>query len=221
MALLASIGDALERIEAAVAPLRRRRRQLRVSTVETFASNWLLPRLASFRAAHPEIELSVSTSRRVVDFAAEDVDCAIRHGNGDWPQVSVRPLFRETLVPVTAPGTGSSEAPDWPIISARSRYGDWGEWWNGSGQPAAMPVPAIIVENRAQALAAADAGAGVALTDARYVSRRLISGELVQLGPVVTRAEGYYLVHSNRTRNPRYVAAFSDWLAAQVEILSI
>jgi hypothetical protein len=54
LALLAAMGDAIEKIEAAVAPLQRRRRQLRLSTVSTFASNWLLPRLRDFQARHPD-----------------------------------------------------------------------------------------------------------------------------------------------------------------------
>jgi DNA-binding transcriptional LysR family regulator len=119
-ALLSVIGDAINRIEAAVEPIRRRRSQLRISTVATFASHWLLPRLSEFRARHPDIEVALATTRRAIDLEAEDFDCAIRHGRGNWPGLTATLLFRETLAPVAAPGTdqnleGSS------IIRARSR----------------------------------------------------------------------------------------------------
>ena len=80
--LLSSMGDALERIEAAVQPFRRDRGQIRLSTVATFASHWLIPRLPEFQARHPRIEVAISTTTRAVDFKREDLDCAIRHGRG-------------------------------------------------------------------------------------------------------------------------------------------
>ena len=102
-ALLAAVGDALERIEGAFEPFLRRRRELRLSTVATFASLWLIPRLPPFQVRWPRIELSIATTRRAVDFAAEDWDCAIRHGLGAWPGVAATLLFKETLVPVATP----------------------------------------------------------------------------------------------------------------------
>src|SRR6202163_4530252 len=80
--LLASMGDALERIEAAVQPFRRDRGQIRLSTVSTFASHWLIPRVAEFQARHPQIEVAIFTTTRPVDLRKEDMDCAIRHGRG-------------------------------------------------------------------------------------------------------------------------------------------
>ena len=57
--LLSSMGDALDRIEAAVQPFRRDRGQIRLSTVSTFASHWLIPRIAAFQAQHPRIEVAI------------------------------------------------------------------------------------------------------------------------------------------------------------------
>src|SRR5690242_13036657 len=69
--LLASVGDALERIEAAIQPFQRDRGQIRLSTVATFASHWLIPRLADFQARHPRLEVAISTTTRPVDLARE------------------------------------------------------------------------------------------------------------------------------------------------------
>ncbi|TPE46888.1 LysR substrate-binding domain-containing protein [Amaricoccus solimangrovi] len=214
-ALLAATGDALDRIEAAAAPLRRRRQEVRLSTVDTLASNWLLPRLPAFRRAHPEIAITILTTRRAVDLATEDIDCAIRHGRGGWPGLAADPLFRETLVPVAMPGAARGPAAGWPVIRARARFGDWERWWRATGQGGAPAEAGILVENRAQALEAARAGAGVALTDARYVEAALASGQLVALGPVVALEEAYHFLRAPNPRNPRHVEALRVWLLGQ------
>src|SRR6201996_1776286 len=102
--LLASMGDALERIDAAVQPFQRDRGQIRLSTVATFASHWLIPRIAQFQARHPRIEVAIFTTTRPVDLKKEAMDCAIRRGRGGWKGLSSALLFKETLMPVAAPG---------------------------------------------------------------------------------------------------------------------
>ncbi|MFG1377652.1 LysR substrate-binding domain-containing protein [Xanthobacter autotrophicus] len=221
IALLAAMGDAIGKIEAAVAPLQRRRREIRLSTVNTLAANWLLPRLPRFLRAHPGIEIAVLTTQRVVDLDAEDVDCAIRNGSGDWPGVEATLLFRETLVPAAAPGLVPDLAPDlapssaWPLIRARARFRDWPRWWQASGQKGAAPEGGIVVENRAQALEAALAGVGIVLTDARYLDAHLASGRLRVLGPAIELDTGFYLVRNKATRNPRNMDAFARWLIGE------
>ncbi|HEY0913046.1 MAG TPA: LysR substrate-binding domain-containing protein, partial [Bradyrhizobium sp.] len=133
--LLSSMGDALDRIEAAVEPFRRDRGQIRLSTVATFASHWLIPRIAQFQARHPRIEVAIFTTTRPVDLKQEAMDCAIRHGRGGWKGLSSVLLFKETLMPVAAPGVAdrfsSSPGRDWhraPLIRARSRFMDWSNW---------------------------------------------------------------------------------------------
>ncbi|MFG1372291.1 LysR substrate-binding domain-containing protein [Xanthobacter oligotrophicus] len=214
-ALLAAMGDAIERIEAAVAPLQRRRRQIRLSTVNTLAANWLLPRLPDFQRAHPGIEIAVLTTQRVVDLDEEDVDCAIRNGSGAWPDVAATLLFRETLVPVAAPGLALGPASSWPVIRARARYRDWPLWWQGAGQGGTVPGSSIVVENRAQALEAALAGGGVVLTDARYIGGHVASGRLQVLGPAVELDTGNYFVRRKVSRNQRHVDALERWLVEQ------
>src|SRR5580698_3344233 len=101
--LLSSMGDALDRLQAAVEPFRRDRGQIRLSTVATFASHWLIPRIAQFQARHPRIEVAIFTTTRAIDLQQEDMDCAIRHGRGGWKGLSSTLLFKETLMPVAAP----------------------------------------------------------------------------------------------------------------------
>jgi DNA-binding transcriptional LysR family regulator len=210
-ALLSVIGDAINRIEAAVEPIRRRRSQLRISTVATFASHWLLPRLPEFRARHPDIEVALATTRRAIDLEAEEFDCAIRHGRGNWPGLTATLLFRETLAPVAAPGTdqnleGSS------IIRARSRFRDWARWWSASQHGGKPSEAGLVVDSRAQALEAALAGGGIAMIDMAYVGAHLTAGRLQLLGAPVILDEGYYLVRRSVCRNARLLSSFENWI---------
>jgi DNA-binding transcriptional LysR family regulator len=210
-ALLLTMGDALERIEASVKPLLRRRSQLRISTVGTFASHWLLPRVAEFQRLHPDIEIALTTSRRTVDLATEDFDCAIRHGTSDWPGLTSSLLFRESLVPVAAPGV-QHDLHDGCIIRARSRFQDWNMWWKASGMRGKPSESGLLVDTRAQALEAALAGAGIAAMDNAYIGQHLSTDRLRVAGPSVALKEGYYLVHRPTQRNGRLNDAFKAWI---------
>jgi LysR family glycine cleavage system transcriptional activator len=49
-----------------------------------FAAKWLVHRIGRFSAAYPDIDLRISASLHHVDFAREDIDLAVRHGDGNW-----------------------------------------------------------------------------------------------------------------------------------------
>jgi DNA-binding transcriptional LysR family regulator len=217
--LLASMGDALERIEAAVQPFQRDRGQIRLSTVSTFASHWLIPRLVQFQAGHPQIEVAISTTTRPVDLRKEDMDCAIRHGRGAWKGLSSSLLFRETLMPIASPAVADRFSPsasrnwrDAPLIRAKSRFMDWSKWQKFDQEFAKRRPKWLTVETRAQALDAAVAGAGVALMDMAYLVTLLAEGRVKTLaGRPLPLQAGYYFVHAPNVRNLHLVALLRDW----------
>lgn len=220
-ALLAGIGDALERIEGAVQPLRNRRSQVRLSTVATFASHWLIPHLPDLQSRHPDIEIAISTTRRPVDFGVENVDCAIRHGLGKWDGLHATLLFQETLVPVAIPDVADrldhrgieASFGSVALIRARSRYLDWSVWWRSVGRSGTPPESGIVVETRANALEAALAGVGVAMIDMAYVGQSVADGRLRLLSArPVQLSEGYYFVHPQGIAKKRLINAVRDWL---------
>jgi len=217
--LIGSMGDALDRIEAAVQPFRRDRGQIRLSTVSTFASHWLIPRIAGFQAQHPRIEVAILTTTRTVDLAGEEVDCAIRHGRGGWKGVAATLLFHETLMPIAAPAIAgrfkAGKKPDLhsaPLIRARSRFMDWANWKKQDPMPAGRRIKWLTVETRAQALDAAIAGAGVALMDMAYIGTAVTEGRLQTLAERPLRLPtGYYFVHRPEARNLHLLTLLRDW----------
>jgi DNA-binding transcriptional LysR family regulator len=218
--LLGSVGDALDRIDAAVQPFRRHRGQIRLSTVATFASHWLIPRVADFQAHHPRIEVVISTTTRVVDLASEDCDCAIRHGRGTWKGIASTLLFEETLMPIAAASVAgrisSNTRQGWqgiPLIRARSRFMDWSRWQKAERATANKPAKWLTVETRAQALDAALAGAGIALTDMAYIGAHVADGRLKMLAETPLQLPtGYYFVHPADARNLHLVLLLRDFV---------
>src|SRR5258708_19927704 len=97
------MGDALGGMESGGQTFRGDRGEIRLSTVSTFASHWLIPRLPQFQARHPGLEVAIFTTTRAVDFKKESIDCAIRHGRGTWKGLASTLLFKETLMPIAAP----------------------------------------------------------------------------------------------------------------------
>src|SRR5712691_4855522 len=102
---LAVVRDALDRIALGTDRLVQRQSAgvLTVSTSPDFAAKWLVHRLGRFAEAHPEIDLRVSATLHHVDFAREQVDLAVRHGDGNWPGLETVRLSSEQLFAVCSP----------------------------------------------------------------------------------------------------------------------
>jgi DNA-binding transcriptional LysR family regulator len=224
-ALLGGLGDAVLRMEAAIEALRVDRSSIRLTTVATLASCWLLPRLSRLQAVHPHLQLAISTTTRAVDFSGDEFDCGIRHGMGLWPGLESTLLFQETLV-LAGPSSlllrinGKNIARSLhsvPIIEARTRRGDLARWWYGNGFEGTPPRAKLVVENRSQALAAACAGSGLTTTDARFIGALGLNTAIGRVpGHEVALAEGNYFIVPPRHASRRNIKLFRAWLMSEV-----
>src|SRR5262245_49989621 len=99
------IRNALDQISTGTDRLLKHQRtgRLTVSISPDFAAKWLVPRLGHFTEAHPEIDLRISATMPHVDFAREDIDIAVRHGEGDWAGLHATRLCAEQLFAVCSP----------------------------------------------------------------------------------------------------------------------
>jgi LysR family glycine cleavage system transcriptional activator len=102
---LGVVRDAFDQIAAGTERIVQRQKSsvLTISTSPDFAAKWLVNRLGRFSETHPEIDLRISATVHHIDFAHEDVDLAIRHGDGDWAGLDVVRLCSERLFPVCSP----------------------------------------------------------------------------------------------------------------------
>src|ERR1700704_2231699 len=139
---LAVVRDALDRIAVGTERLVQRQTSgaLTVSTSPDFAAKWLGHRLGGFAEAHPDIDLRVSATMHHVDFAREDVDLAVRHGDGNWAGHDVVRLCSEQLFAVCSPKLvsapqGVSKPSDllkFPLLHLDDRAA-WSQWFDAAG----------------------------------------------------------------------------------------
>src|SRR5690242_19383783 len=100
----APIARAFDAIHGAFADLRAEDAGLlTISTSNTLANAWLAWRLGSFQMAHPEMAVRLLTTDTLTDFAADDVDVAIRAGRGPWAELVQEKLIAVDFTPMCSP----------------------------------------------------------------------------------------------------------------------
>ncbi len=159
------------------------REVLGLGVVGTFATGWLLPRLADFNARHPDIELRVQTHNNRIDLAGEGLDFAIRFGDGDWQGQVCTPVLDAPFAPVCAPVFAATlRAPSdlgrVPLLRSY-RSDEWPRWLQAAGIPA-LEARGAMFDSSLTLAAAAASGAGVALLPLRMFEQDLAQGRLVQ-----------------------------------------
>jgi LysR family transcriptional regulator, glycine cleavage system transcriptional activator len=202
---------------------------LPVSVMPSFAALWLVPRLQSFFDAYPDIELRVHADTRVVDFAREDVDLAVRHGRGDYPGLSCRFLLREEVFPVCAPSLLNRPHPLRRLDDLRhhtllhdinvgtERSLSWRHWLGDAGVSGVDSERGPKFSDSIMLTEAAVRGQGVALGRTALVADHLASGRLVRPLPLSRVADyAYYVVMPDANTGLPRVRAFVQWLEEQV-----
>ncbi|MEG2805004.1 LysR family transcriptional regulator [Stenotrophomonas sp.] len=196
------------------------REVLGVGVVGTFATGWLLPRLAEFSAQHPDIELRVQTHNNRIDLAGDGLDLAIRFGDGDWQGQVSTAVLDAPFAPLCAPAIARTLRQPRDLATAtllRSyRSDEWPRWLQAAGV-AELEARGPVFDSSLTLASAAATGAGVALLPLKMFEQDLAQGRLVQ--PFAqTLALGRYWLTRLRSR-PESEAArrFREWLEAQDE----
>ena len=219
---LAVLRDALDRIADGTARLLQRQSSgaLTVSTSPNFATKWLVHRLGHFAAEHPEIDLRVSASFQHVDLVREDVDLAIRHGDGVANGLHITKLCTEERFPVCSPkllrGRRTERSPAeiaaMPLLHFNDRQ-DWMKWFQSAGQNDIAPLRGPVLDQDNMVIDAAVDGQGVALARTTLAAWDLISGRLVRLSPIALQVPyAYWIVCPAATAQLPKITIFRTWL---------
>lgn len=223
---LEAVGRAIDLIEHESAAVRPRRRDLtlRLSVLQSFATLWLLPRLARFRAVRPDIDVLVETSSDLVDLGDGRFDAAIRFGKGRWPGLLAERLFEVQVFPVAAPGLLPKRAPATAAALDKATLLDiaqapdlWPQYLAGIGLAGYRPRRIQTFDNAQVMLAAAASGLGLALAAPELVAPQLKSGRLIEpfSNPPVRLKQSYYLVYTRSRRDQPALRALRQALAAE------
>ena len=233
--LFQAAQQALKQVDRAVDDIRgpRNSERVTITTYASFASLWLVPRLAMFQREHPQIEIRIDASDRFIDIDAEGVDIAIR-----WtlptslPNGALR-LLEEEVVPALSPlllersGVALKKPQDLfqlPLLELdesvpRASTSSWPRWFQFAGVRSTPPAPRLMFTFIDQSVQAAVRGQGVVLTRTPFIDDLLANGDLIAPFPKLRMPTGYRcaLIENVETRNAPHVAAFRNWIRAEFE----
>ncbi|MDB5605907.1 MAG: transcriptional regulator [Bradyrhizobium sp.] len=222
---LTVVRDALDRIAVGTERLLQRQNTgvLTVSTSPDFAAKWLVLRLGHFAEAHSGIDLRVSATLHHVDFAREEVDLAVRHGDGNWPGFDTVQLSAEQLFAVCSPKLLSgrrrlSKPADilkFPLIHLDNRT-DWTKWLRSAGINDGDVMHGPVLNRASMVIDAAIDGQGVALARTTLAAWDLINGRLVRPFPdSLPLSKTYWIICPKATSTMPKIVTFRDWLLAE------
>ncbi len=238
--LLEAAADALDGLRRAVGRAQRMARgagHLRLSLEARFATHWLLPRLARFRAAHPGLELTFDISDQVRDFEVDDIDAAIRFGAGRYPGTRADRLFATTLAPIASPALLASgpaiasprDLAHYPLchvdcVAEGMVWPDWRMWLAAAGVADVDASRSLAFPDSSHVAQAALDGSAVGLLEPAMVEADLARGRLVRLFDIdvgMAPDFAYYLVYPQGSAEDARVLALRDWLRQEAGTLDL
>ena len=174
-------------------------RVLTVGVGPTFATRWLIPRLAGFQKEEPEVEVRFATGGATVPYN-DDWTCGIRLGDGDWPDFIAERLFAADFTPVCSPAMAKRlKSPDdlknATLLRVAHAADEWPRWFK-TVELSKIEREGPEFEYYGQALQAAADGVGVAIGISPYVDDDLKAGRLVApFAQSVSKGEHWYLIY--------------------------
>jgi LysR family transcriptional regulator, glycine cleavage system transcriptional activator len=195
--------------------------RLALTTLPSFGTSWLTPRLGDFRKRHPQIALRIDVSGDAEDLNDGRFDAAIRNGHGRWPGLRSVKLLPSIFMPLCAPSLKSAAAalanprralevpllgrPDWWTMWYRARGFDAGPSREKFGTSLAHEYLDI---------AAAVAGQGIAIGSPLLFRAEIDSGRLVPAHDFVsTDGRAFWFIFPAAREHSRKIAHFSEWIA--------
>jgi DNA-binding transcriptional LysR family regulator len=203
-----------------------------VSTTVTFASLWLVPKLAGFQAAQPGVQVRLVAENRLQDLDREGIDIAVRYCPPAIAGRGATKLFGERVLPVVSPKVAARLKLDRPEDLARAvllEYDGvphtvwltWPVWFETMKVPMPRPAGTLQFTQYHQIIQAAVAGQGVALGRVPLVDQLLRTRELVapfgRTRTTAAESRAYYAVTNPRAAGRPEVAAFVSWLQSVVQ----
>ncbi|HTO41829.1 MAG TPA: LysR substrate-binding domain-containing protein [Rhizomicrobium sp.] len=210
------------------------RTTLTVSSLPSFASCWLVPRLPRFYAANPGIELEINTvgnSGQQVDFAKLGADIAIRVGLNEsaWPGLTVEKLVHEKMFPACAPrllkGPNGLHHPrdlaKHHLLQVSRRPEGWPEWFAEAERlygslPPIDPTQGPRFDTIQMATSAAVEGMGVVIGRTPLIDDYIESGALIAPFDLKVHSKAAYWLVRAKGDSSRPITLFSAWLRREL-----
>lgn len=198
-----------------------------LAAVPTFATRWLIPRLATLAREVPDLNVHIDARTRPFLFAENEFDGAIYAGTPQqvqqWAGTHATLLLQEDVMPVCSPALLRGRQPlapkalaALPLLQQSTRPDAWRDWFTEQGVDAPKAMAGPRYELFSMQVAAASCGMGVALLPTLLIQAELASRTLVAAcDRPATARRAYYLVQPEQPERAA-LTAFKDWLLAQV-----
>lgn len=214
------VSDAFDAIAGATDDIAQTKSaQIRVSAEPAFAATWLIHRLGRFRDAHPQYDVVLEVSPRLVDLQKDEADLAIRYGNGRWPGFHLDVLTNSRLYPVGQRqllGRKRQELRPEDLQKLVLLHEDdgslWRRWFAAAGMPDVDVTRGPRILETGLTIDAAIAGQGIALADDGLIRDALAERRLAKLSSIALADGCYYLLSLDTGKRRQPIAAFTDWL---------
>lgn len=199
-----------------------RGQHLRLTLTPSFAQRWLLPRMARWRAQHPDIRIELQATMQLVDLQREGVHVALRQGAGPWRGLKAERLIDSPMIALASPATAERlrgvplrALADEPLLGDAET---WQRWF--ALDHCRCPVrPVASFNDAGHLLQAAEQGIGIALARELLAADALRDGRLVRLSPLALpdeQSQGYWLVYPPELVDWPPLAALRSWLRQEL-----
>lgn len=193
---------------------------LKVSCFTTMASNIIIPQLGAFQSEHPQIELRIETGNHVADLRYDDIDIAIRVGQGNWPNTESKKLFDIEIAAVCSPTLIKQNQTvlkeninQLPLIDLSYMDDIWQQWSDAMGVKLTNPKRAITFSDYDSSITAASQGVGLALAMFPIESQHLVHNTLVKpFGESIPFQRALYAVYREEDKERHDINCFINWL---------
>jgi LysR family transcriptional regulator, glycine cleavage system transcriptional activator len=228
--------ESLEALTRALQKIRKleNQKQLKVTASPSIAAKWLVPRLDRFLSTVPGADVRIDVSSNVLDFDRDDVDIAIRFGEGKYPGLKSDLLFQDQVFPVCSPRLITKDKPlktprdllhhqlihlDWEAQGLP--WPNWRMWMLASGIRDFDDTRGLHFSQTSFAVQAAIDGQGVALGESNLVADDLAQGRLVKPFELSLRAPlqyAYHVISPLETADAPMVKAFREWCLKEANL---
>ncbi|MFT4130523.1 LysR substrate-binding domain-containing protein [Labrys sp. (in: a-proteobacteria)] len=234
--LFEAVGEALDGLQRAVSRASRSQRalgQLCVSLGARFATNWMLPRLSAFQVAHPRLKLRFDITDEIRDFEVDDIDLAIRFGDGNFDGLNSVRLFDTVMVAVCSPRlleAGQHFTMPADLIGHTLCYRDWRRgdltwpdwrmWMQAAGVDTFDDSACVAFADTSHVVQAVLDSGAIGLADLAMIANDIAEGRLVRLFNIEVPVAGnqtYHLVYPHDRSEDPAILAFRDWMLAAIE----
>ena len=228
----AAAAQVLTTMRTATSRLRAQagRKTLSVTTTNSFAALWLIPRLAGFTRTHLDVEVKITAETRVQDLERDGLDIAIRHGPASLAGPNAIRLFGERVFPVCSPKLLKKlplrEPADlknhcllvYNDPDGRHPWLHWKTWLEVAGIPDLRPAGTLSFSGYEQIIPAAVAGHGVALGRSPLLKDLLAEKQLVApFKGSADPARSYFAIVSRNAAGRAEAVDFVEWLKEEAK----